>query len=295
MSSRLDNYLHLLANFFEAHTVALVLREARERLVVSHYCTLSDALMPGAAIAPGQGILGWIYREGKTVHVTRFDRDTRTLGIYQRDVGIKALLAAPLPGGEGVLMIDSKSRYAFTEKRQKIFRNCPGIAASLLELEHQKAELQGLKSFYALQSQLALSHLPPLHVIAAHLEAEGALSACLPKGSDQYRVTDALGQWRSPSVLGRSFSVSEGLVGWCFRYRRHLRLRKPLSPRQFLLYKGERVQKSGRLVIIHVEEDGWSNVMAFNGDFDLSSYPKGFEAILALAAKGAGQGGFVCS
>ncbi len=261
--------------------MALLLRTAPNRLELTNHCTLSDALIPGAIIVPGQGILGWIYREGRAVHVTRFDRDTRTLGIYQRDVGIKALLAAPLPNSAGVLMIDSKSRYAFPEKRQKMFRNCPQIVLDLLDVQRQEARLSFMERFHDLQLELLYSVTSPLQVIARHIGAHSGLSAVMESDAkDRYQVVETYGQWRDTLVLKRRFSAGDGLIGWSFRHKRHLHLKRTISKRQYLLHKNERVPKAGKLIIIHLEEDGWSRVFAFNGDFDFSLYPKGFEALL---------------
>ena len=54
--------------------------------------------------------------------MAQFDRDTRNLKLYLRDEGIKSFMAVPV-GDAGVLCVDSKRNYVFTEKNQKILQD----------------------------------------------------------------------------------------------------------------------------------------------------------------------------
>ncbi len=285
VSSRVEHFLQLVADLFEAHTAAILEAEG-EVLRLRAFCSVSDALIPEAEIGSGHGILGWAHREDKLIHATRFDRDTRTLGIYTEDVGIKAVLAAPLPQGKGVIMVDSRNRYAFPERRQRSFRACPAVAYSLLHTDELERAMGHRERFHGLLCELASQGSTPLDTLARHVGAHSGLMA-RSLAVDEFVVEESWGGWRLLDLEGRSFPMDGGIVGWAFKHRRNLLIPRPLGPHQPLLERRERLPKAGGLMLLHLCAPGGEMVMALNGELQTHGFPRGFDKVLSCLASGA--------
>lgn len=84
------------------------------------YQSLSKHIDPEAVIQPGHGLLGWAYKNGRPAIVDQVSFGSDRLLFYTRDENIKSFMAVPLPGLPGVLAVDSKQRYIFTDKSAKL-------------------------------------------------------------------------------------------------------------------------------------------------------------------------------
>ncbi len=82
--------------------------------------SLSPHIDAAATIYPGQGLLGWAYKNGQSVNVDQVSFESERLLFYTCDENIKSFMAVPLPEISGVLALDSKQRYVFTDKSAKI-------------------------------------------------------------------------------------------------------------------------------------------------------------------------------
>ncbi len=116
----IDDIVRLAAEVMEAYTVVFF-RALDGRLHLAAAETLSKHLRRRCVLEKGEGLVGWIYREQKPVVAHNFHRDTRTLQFYSRDEGIKSFMGIPLADRQGVLCVDSKKNYRFTDKKIKIF------------------------------------------------------------------------------------------------------------------------------------------------------------------------------
>lgn len=115
----IESIVRLAAEVMEAYSVVLFL--AREDgLAMACAASLSRNLRRGCVLAAGEGLVGWIHREKKPVVAHNFHHDSRTLQFYRKDETIKSFLGLPLAEQRGVLCIDSKKNYRFTDKRIKI-------------------------------------------------------------------------------------------------------------------------------------------------------------------------------
>ena len=120
-AKELQSLVDLVSNTTDAYTTVLFLApEPGQALAIAAYQSLSQNIDTQVLIGPGEGLIGWVYKNNKPVNVDKFDRDTRRLLFYKEDESIKSFMAVPLPGIPGVLAVDSKQRYVFTEKNQKI-------------------------------------------------------------------------------------------------------------------------------------------------------------------------------
>ncbi|MDR1045935.1 MAG: GAF domain-containing protein [Candidatus Adiutrix sp.] len=84
------------------------------------YRSLSMNLNTEIQVFPGQGLVGWAYKTGRAVNVDQVSFASDRLLFYDCDENIKSFMAVPLPDICGVLAVDSKQRYIFTDKSAKL-------------------------------------------------------------------------------------------------------------------------------------------------------------------------------
>ncbi len=275
----LDHLIQMVANFFDAHTAALLMvGHDKSVLKLAAWETLSPYLIPECEIRIGQGLLGWVVKENKTLHVTKFSRDTKTLGIYSKDANIKAFLAAPLPKGRGVIMVDSKNRYAFPEKKQRILNSCAQVALDLYSsLEH--AEELG---FYKTCHEWMVTEFdgigPALKGLQRVLEMRSGLVIFKPRGLEQLEIvtltpSTAIGKIRKGMIIKQM----NGLAAWILTHRQGIMLARPGANhhKSFILYPDEPIER-GTVVMgfFHPVKDG-SAAWILTGDKEPKGLPPG--------------------
>jgi signal transduction protein with GAF and PtsI domain len=155
----------------------------------------------------GDSLIGWVAKNRQPVNIAQFDRDTRHLKLYRRDEGIKAFLAVPV-GEDGVLCIDSKRNYVFTEKHQKILQDFSLIVLMALEMEGvsqlEKRQTRILNFLYQINDLSREGHPLPdyyLKVLKRCREfsnTDAAFIALVPKKGDRYKVVASEGKLRAP-------------------------------------------------------------------------------------------------
>ncbi|MBI4664785.1 MAG: diguanylate cyclase [Nitrospinae bacterium] len=122
----ISRLVSLVANVTDAFTAALFLVEGKkgDKLRLRACQSLSNSVVPGAEFPVGHGLVGWVAKTGKFTQAANFKSDTTTLQFYSKDEDIKSFAAAPVLDHSGrvmgVLSVDSKKNYVFTEKMGKI-------------------------------------------------------------------------------------------------------------------------------------------------------------------------------
>ncbi len=282
----LKNLVQMVANVFDSFTAALFIRSHQEDFLdLVAWESLSPHIVPGCRIEVGHGLIGWVVREEKRLHVTHFDRDTRTLGIYSKDVKIKAFLAAPLPHGEGALMVDSKNRYAFPEKKQRILEDCATMAFDLWSSWRNRCELE----FYRRWSNWYLVIPGETGSLLASLGELLGLKCGLvafQKGDESSFVVEAdIGLSGKASLNGQSFSVDKGLVGWILRHKKHLILSHfgIDRHRSYFLWSDEPFNGGPVVIGLYQPIEGGAFVWILTGDIDMSGWPKDFAKLLVYS------------
>ncbi|MEW6218970.1 MAG: GAF domain-containing protein [Thermodesulfobacteriota bacterium] len=232
-SARVTEIMGLVTNVMEAFTVALFLpRPGAEGLSLHAFHSFSRQIDPEVVIQPGEGMVGWVFREQRPMLVNSFERSTTTLKFYQADEGIKSFLAVPLPDRRGVLCADSKKSYLFTERNEKVFGQLAWALAEILRLEEETAALASCRQFLGLlqsvdtivrgggldgEERLRQGLLALLRATAA-----GSLFYVVP-GQRILRIfaEGKAGHEEFLSISPRVFE-NEGLVGWVINKRRIL-------------------------------------------------------------------------
>lgn len=269
--------VELLANLTEAHTAALFLRPfGEERLFAVAHHTLAKSFKADQTIEAGEGVVGYVAKHGVPVDVDRYKQEATATGLYEQDEGILAFVAMPV-GDEGVLVVDTKSRRVFGEREKKAVVGFARFLEGLIRVQATCAReaLYGriLDLLYDAENA-ALGYKDPRSFYAEVLDAGrrytglsmGLLCQLLP-GARQFSVTAVQGPAMSP-LRGRSFPVSQGLVGWVLRENRpltHSRVRQDQG-KTFLISPDEPTQ--GYNAFIGVPLYAWrrlAGVWAFAG------------------------------
>jgi signal transduction protein with GAF and PtsI domain len=236
--------IELISNVTEAFTAALFLyTPGRDRLYVKCHHSLSLHLNPQVQIQVGNSLIGWVAKNNRPVNIAQFDRDTRNLKLYQRDEGIKAFLAVPV-GEEGVLMVDSKRNYVFTEKDQKILQDFARLIIQLLASEkvYQKAWIQAqVLTFLRRINTLSLEavdletyYQKVLQHCREFSQTDAAFLVLVPRKGDRYKVVASEGKLRAP-LKKTALPIEMGLTGWVIREEKPL-VRPTMKPRDHRSY-----------------------------------------------------------
>jgi hypothetical protein len=286
MPASLKHLVKLVANVFDSFTAAIFIRNPQEDdLHLVAWESLSPYIVSECNIGVGHGLIGWVAREGKRLHVTNFDRDTRTLGIYSRDVDIKAFLAAPLLCGAGVLMVDSKNRYSFPEKKQRILEDCAIIASDLWFSSKSHRELQFYRRWNKWYHGLSgkIEHL--LVSLKELLGLKSGLVAFHEKGKDFFIIKATIGLSQKINLEGQCVNVEKGLVGWLFRYRKHLLLSRYGADqhKSYFLWPGEPFDRGPLLIGLFQPIESGALVWLLTGDTDLTGLPGGLSELLVFS------------
>ncbi len=260
-SPDLDDLIKLVSNVTDAFTAALFLSENKgDPLVLTAYHSLSKNVVPGASIGPGEGLIGWVAKHNKPVHATQFDRDTRSLMYYQTDESIKSFMAVPVDGGRGVLAVDSKHTFVFTDKAQKILGDLAVVVGHTLRFHQvlaRERRYAALVDFAYEIENLTLrfrDKLPFLRgVLAAGLRftgTENAFFCVLNKAQMKYSI-EAIEGPAGKHLIPRTYALTQGLMGWLMREKKPLVL--------------PRIKASGQRSFVFTSKDPFGRFKCFIG------------------------------
>jgi len=136
----LDNFSQLIFNIYEAFTVALFIRQ-EDWLRCLSSVTFAKSFDTNRSV-PVEGTLpGWVIKHNEPLIIPNFDKDENTLGYYGAEEGIKSFMAYPMEG-RGVIVIDSKKKWVFTDKEKKILGNFASIIQQEMERERIYREME---------------------------------------------------------------------------------------------------------------------------------------------------------
>jgi len=240
----LKELVQLISNVTESFTTALFLfNPAKNILNLRAYHSLSLHIDPDTQLQVGDSLIGWVAKNQSPVNIAKFDRDTRNLKLYLRDEKIKSFLAVPV-GEAGVLCIDSKRNYVFTEKDQKILQDFALLVLHVLRaqvMDEQENRQRTILEFYnrinALskeQQDINQYYLNALNCCRLFSKTDAAFLALVPKKRDRYKVVASDGTLKGP--LKKTFlPIDMGLTGWVIREEKPL-VRRSMKPRNHKSY-----------------------------------------------------------
>lgn len=226
-----ERLLAIVGNVFDAYSAVLFLPEFGGevcRAVASF--SLGDALDQNATIAPGQGLVGWIMREGKPLCISNFDRTRGVLGYYRggEEERIRAFMGYPVAETGGALCLDSRKTYSFGDKDLKILSQFADLAGTHLAKSREMATSLMEHGFYQCLRQVATLRRsnPKWLVFRSELLRLLSLATgyryCLlsvrdESGRSYYLEGASENPFPDARLAPQSFSVGQGLVGWVFK------------------------------------------------------------------------------
>ncbi|MFH1139622.1 MAG: GAF domain-containing protein [Pseudomonadota bacterium] len=251
----IKSLIDIISNTTEAFSTVLFLADGVEDvLTLRAYQSLSQNIDENVRISPGDGLIGWVHKNRKPVNIDQFERDTRRLLFYRTDEAIKSFMAVPLPGSKGVLAVDSKQRYVFTDKNHKIlhqFGQALGQALERLEkADGGRRAGSGHDFLITLEGILNRGKRPSttfnqsLNLIRTYSEASACfLTLVSPGDPTRYYILDHDSD--QPLKLPQeSLSQDKGLAGWVMQKKQTLVLEKARldSERSYLFFPDEPIK-----------------------------------------------------
>lgn len=151
----IDRLSQLIFNIYEAFTVALYLRE-RESLSCVSSVTFAKSFDEKKSI-PVEGTLpGWVIKHNAPLIIPNFDKDEEALGYYGAREGIKSFMGYPMDT-KGVIIVDSKKKYVFTDKEKKILGSFVALIQEEIEQERRALSAEEtMEELYAERRILSL-------------------------------------------------------------------------------------------------------------------------------------------
>ncbi len=226
--------LAILCSVLDAYSAVLFLAAGKNKGEDKKYhmaaqFSLGDSVDVSSVIEPGKGLVGWIAKNHEPLLVPNFDQRKNHLGYYRgkEELRIKAFMGCALPDGSGVLCVDSKRQYSFSEKDQKLLYLFAELLAELSTSAGEERErfavarhYAALKTVYFLRKEHSrwsdfLRRFLELMVAATDC-GYAVFCAALEEGrycleGENYPLVC---RPRSPAPV---FPVSGGAIGWVFR------------------------------------------------------------------------------
>lgn len=220
-----NELLGLICSVFESYSVVLLLEDPGSRnLKVASSFSMGDEIDNNATKTPGPYIV-----ERNPILVNNVDQAQTNLGYYKNNSEsiIKSFMACPLPGGKGMLCLDSKRQYAFSTKDQKILQMFASVASDFQQNKTNNLIHNEVVSYYARLHQIHglrakfnrwnvfLQHY--LQIIADATGFSYCFFVARNETGDKYFIEGE----NEPNLLLKNketeFPMGSGLMGWIFR------------------------------------------------------------------------------
>jgi GGDEF domain-containing protein len=174
----IDGLSQLIFNFYEAFTVAFYVKE-HDRLNCFSSMTFAKSFDKHKSIPIDGTLPGWVVKHNEALIIPNFDRDADALGYYGADEGIKSFMGYPMEDN-GVIIVDSKKKYVFTDKEKKHLSSIVSMIHEELERDNRSVERdEALEALYAekrilgLFNELNLSKISLLEILREMLHLSG--------------------------------------------------------------------------------------------------------------------------
>ena len=144
------------ANISDAHSCFIILpgtlfeddlwqQGEAENLVLGGYHSLCTDIIETPRIERRSGLIGWVAEHRQSIHVSPFEHDSRTLGIYRSDQKLKSFIGIPVAGlpatkkssaNTGVIACDSKKSFAFSKLQGKLLEDLASEITNYVNLSY---------------------------------------------------------------------------------------------------------------------------------------------------------------
>ena len=256
IKAKFHNVIELVSNVMEAYTTALfVADETGKHITLFCSQSLSKKIEEQCIIEQGDGIIGWVFKEQKNIVVSNFERSSKKIGFYSEEEDIKSLMAVFLPQKRGVLFVDSKRSYTFTEEKEKIFKQIATIISNLI-VEQERADKnillkRTLEAYFEIEI-----HIDQCRDIKEIIEY---FSKCIglnffilfiPERSIYVCFLDKEKKEYVNSTIEKDIYSADGLIGWCIKNNKKLLSnRKINSDKNFIIHKEDGIKTDNILLL----------------------------------------------
>ena len=176
------------ANITDSHSCFLLLppsflgrdEESDTTLVIGGYHSLCPDIVSNCTIRSGSGLIGWVAKHAQPIHVSPFEHDSRTLGMYRDDRELKSFIGTPIllktagsraARGTGVIACDSKKSFAFSKLQGKLLSDLAEEVAATVALINARDEVSAFPSWneFMIQAEQTLAAVGMQSVDAVRL------------------------------------------------------------------------------------------------------------------------------
>ncbi len=224
-----NQLLALVCSVFDAYSATLYLPcdNGKEFKLVASF-SLGDTNDFRKILLPGMGLAGWILRNDQPLVLANFDQHNSNLGYYSDDVdvNIKAFMGCPISAG-GVLCVDSKRQYSFSDKDNKVLQmfadiarqqsglsGGTGLAGNIPEYFVNLGIIQGLR-FQHKRWPIFLQNF--LNTVSQATKFEYCAFASIDSLGDSYNVEGESMPLLIQNNQNVSIPLSNGIIGWILR------------------------------------------------------------------------------
>ena len=124
--------VELTSNALEAFTTAFFLVRNDTLFLVAHHSLSSHMISPLVLHLEAGGILSLVLEKGAFI-ANHMEREAYEIPYYNQKEDIKAFMGVQVGNGKGILCVDTKRQYSFTEKRQKLLQQFSLLMERLME------------------------------------------------------------------------------------------------------------------------------------------------------------------
>ncbi len=226
--------LAIICSVFDAYSASLYLpQEDSGQYALAATFSLGDSNDYCDVIGPDASLVQDILHNNTPIVMVNYDKSQQRLGYYkdEEENGVKAFMGCAVPSG-GVLCVDSKKMYSFSDKDSKILQlfadlvskkehveeeTLPQDPATMSEYFECINTIRSLRFNYKAWSVFLQKFL---RTVAHAVRFEYCAFASLDP-SEEYYVLE--GENRQVLLHGRQqlvFPIQTGMVGWVFRDER---------------------------------------------------------------------------
>ncbi len=269
VSKTFTSVVRLLSVVLDAYTTAFFITDPKTgRLDLAAVQSLSKFIGENVSLPIDEsGILSQVQKIGQTIHMDKIEVEevSGLVPLYGPGESLlKGICAVPVGDGAGVLYVDTKYSWGFSDKQRKCIREAANVLNDLLDQQECVSRQEGSERMLDLwrrvdeagRSEGSIEECAQemVNECARFLGVENAFMALKEPGENVFRLI-AFTSSVPRGIQNQSFPVDRGLLGWVFKNERTLSIPKlnPDSPDHFLFYQGESLPHQGVFLGIPVQ------------------------------------------
>jgi len=241
MHDNIQKIVEIISNLTDAFTAAIFFYDKDQQKIdlVAHH-TLSKLFITVNQMPVNEsGLLGWVLKNQQPVNMHQLQNNLRSIPYYREAENIKAFIAVPLPDNKGIITVDTKKQYSFSDKIQKILFQFAEIVNKLASdnlFYAQRKYYQHIDLIFANPDKLPGSRhrlevyfARLLNELCSATDTDRALIAMLV--DDMFEIMVHVGNIPQ-NTIRNNFDPAKGLAGLLLKNLRPIRIMNIKSPGQ---------------------------------------------------------------